>query len=182
MNAIDQIRTDRLLLRQWRDDDLAPYAALNDDPIVMEYFPARLSREESDAMVARFQAHHDDNGFGPWAVEVPGVASLIGYVGLTIPRFSASFTPCVEIGWRLAREHWGKGYATEAARAVLNDAFGRVGLDEVVSFTVPANVRSQTVMQKLGMTRSAADDFDHPNVPEGHVLRPHLLYRINRLV
>jgi RimJ/RimL family protein N-acetyltransferase len=180
MNTIDRIQTDRLLLRPWQAEDLAPYAALNADSVVMEHFLTPLTRADSDAMVDRFRAHHQEHGYGPWAVEVPGVASLVGYVGLLVPRFVAPFTPCVEIGWRLAREHWGKGYATEAARAVLNDAFGRVGLDEVVAFTVPANVRSQLVMQRLGMTHTAADDFDHPNIPEGHPLRHHVLYRIRR--
>ncbi|WZO99957.1 GNAT family N-acetyltransferase [Isosphaeraceae bacterium EP7] len=180
MNAAEHLRTERLLLRPWRDEDRAPYAALNADPAVMEYFLAALTRDQSDAMVDRFITHHEEHGFGPWAVEVPGISPLVGYVGLLIPRFETSFTPCVEIGWRLAREHWGKGYAIEAARAVILDAFGRLGLDEIVSFTVPANVRSQSVMQRLGMTRFEADDFDHPNVPEGHPLRRHVLYRIRR--
>ena len=174
------LSTDRLLLRSWRESDLEPFAALNADPAVMEYFPEPLDRSESDAMVARIMDHFDTHGFGFWAVEAPNVAELIGMVGLAISRFETHFTPCVEIGWRLARAHWGKGYATEAARASLRHGFERLGLDEIVSFTVPQNVRSRAVMEKIGMTRSPADDFDHPSVPEGHRLRRHVLYRIRR--
>ena len=170
--------TERLVLRPWRPADRAPFAALNADPAVMEHFPAPLTREESDAMIARAEAHLDQHGFGPWAVEVRGGAPVIGFVGLVVPRFTAHFTPCVEIGWRLARAHWGHGYATEAARAALAFGFGTVGLAEIVSFTVPANVRSIAVMERLGMTRDPAGDFEHPNLPEGHPLRRHVLYRI----
>lgn len=172
------LETERLVLRRWRPADRAPFAALNADPAVMEHFPAPLTREESDAMIARAEAHLDQHGFGPWAVEVRGGAPVIGFVGLVVPRFTAHFTPCVEIGWRLARAHWGHGYATEAARAALAFGFGTVGLAEIVSFTVPANVRSIAVMERLGMTHDAAGDFDHPNLPEGHPLRRHVLYRI----
>ncbi len=170
--------TERLVLRPWRPADRAPFAALNADPAVMEHFPAPLTGEESDAMIARAEAHLDQHGFGPWAVEVRGGAPVIGFVGLVVPRFTAHFTPCVEIGWRLARAHWGHGYATEAARAALAFGFGTVGLAEIVSFTVPANVRSIAVMERLGMTRDPAGDFEHPNLPEGHPLRRHVLYRI----
>jgi RimJ/RimL family protein N-acetyltransferase len=171
------ISTPRLVLRPWRDDDLAPFAALNADPVVMEYFPAPLGRAESDALVARFREHAVEHGYAPWAVEVRGGAPFVGYVGLLRPRFEARFTPCVEIGWRLARAHWGRGYATEGARAVLDDAFRRLGLDEVVSFTTAANLRSRAVMERLGMTRAPDDDFDHPIFPPGHRLRRHVLYR-----
>ncbi len=174
------IETARLILRRWRPEDRAPFAALNADPAVMEHFPAPLAPDESDAMIARAEAHLDRHGFGPWAVEVRGGAPLVGFVGLVVPRFAAHFTPCVEIGWRLARAHWGRGYATEAARAALAYGFDVVGLAEIVSFTVPANVRSIAVMKRLGMTRDPAEDFEHPNVPEGHPLRRHVLYRLRR--
>ena len=172
------LTTDRLLLRSWRDHDLAPFAALNADPRVRQHFPKVLSRTESDAEAARIRAGFTKHRFGLWAVEIPDIAPFIGFVGLSEPSFQAHFTPCVEIGWRLAFAYWGKGYAVEAATAVLSYAFGPLSLSEVVSFTVPANLRSRVVMQRLGMKRSPADDFDHPNLPEGHPLRRHVLYRI----
>jgi RimJ/RimL family protein N-acetyltransferase len=150
---------------------------MNADPAVMEFFLKPLDRAESDATAARIRDHFACRGFGPWAVEVPGVAEFIGFVGLSVPTFQAHFTPCVEIGWRLARDHWGRGYATEAARAALEFGFGQLALGEIVSFTTALNLRSQRVMQRIGMTRSPADDFDHPAVPEGHPLRRHVLYR-----
>lgn len=180
MSDVPTIRTPRLRLRDWRDEDLAPFAAMNADPTVMEFFPRPLDRAESDAAVGRIREHFARHGFGLWAVEVPVAAEFIGFVGLSVPRFEAHFTPCVEIGWRLARDHWGRGYATEAARAVLDLAFGRPGPDEVVSYTAAVNLRSRAVMERIGMTRSPGDDFDHPWLPEGHALRPHVLYRIGR--
>jgi RimJ/RimL family protein N-acetyltransferase len=174
------LSTDRLLLRPWRESDLEPFAALNADPEVMEHFLKPLDRSESDGMVARIMDHFDSHGFGFWAVEAPNVAELIGLVGLAIPRFTAHFTPCVEIGWRLAREYWGRGYATEAARASLRYGFERLGLEKIVAFTVPQNVRSRAVMERIGMTMSPADDFDHPSLPEGHRQRRHVLYRTRR--
>lgn len=172
------LRTPRLLLRPWRDDDLAPFAALNADPRVMEHFPATLTRERSDAVAARIREKFDRQGFGFWAVEAPGVAPFVGFVGLSVPGFTAHFTPCVEIGWRLAFEHWNHGYATEAARAALKFGFGTLGLPEIVAFTVPANRRSRAVMERIGMSRDPAGDFEHPDVPEGHPIRPHVLYRL----
>ncbi len=180
MPPVGTLETLRLRLRLWRDSDLEPFAALNADPRVMEHFPRPLDRTESDAAVARISGHFDRHSFGLWAVEVPGAAEFIGFVGLSVPSFEAHFTPCVEIGWRLAHEFWGRGYATEAARAVLDDAFQTIGLVEIVSFTVPANLRSRAVMERIGMSRSEADDFDHPNLPPGHPLRRHVLYRIRR--
>lgn len=174
------LRTERLLLRPWRAADLAPFAALNADPRVMEFYPATLDRVRSDADAARQGRLLEERGWGLWAVEVPGTAPFIGYVGLSAPSFEAHFTPCVEIGWRLDRSRWGRGYATEAARAVLEDGFLRVGLEEIVSFTVPANRRSRAVMERLGMRRRAEDDFDHPRLPEAHPLRRHVLYRLGR--
>jgi RimJ/RimL family protein N-acetyltransferase len=146
----------------------------------MEFFPGPLDRAESDALAGRIRDHLARHGFGLWAVEARGVADFIGFVGLSVPSFQAPFTPCVEIGWRLAHEHWGRGYATEAARAALAFGFRDLALEEIVSFTVPMNRRSRRVMERLGMTRSAADDFEHPALPEGHALRPHVLYRLRR--
>jgi RimJ/RimL family protein N-acetyltransferase len=174
------IQTARLHLRPWRDEDLPAFAALNADPRVMEFFFKSLDRAESDALAARIRDNLTRRGFGLWAVEVPGVADFIGFVGMTVPAFQAHFTPCVEIGWRLAHDHWGRGYATEAARAALDFGFRQLGLDEIVSFTTVANRRSRAVMERIGMTRSPDDDFDHPGVPEGHPLRRHVLYRAVR--
>ena len=140
------LTTDRLLLRRWRDDDREPFAALNADPVVMEFFPSTLTRAASDALVDRIEQHFDEHGFGLWAVEVTAGAPFIGFVGLSVVPFDAHFTPAVEVGWRLAREHWGRGYATEGARAALAFAFGDIGLAEVVSFTAVANRRSRAVM------------------------------------
>ena len=173
-----ELRSERLLLRRWRPADLAPFAQLNADPRVTEYLPARLTRAESDAFAARIESHFAERGFGLFAVEVLGGAPFVGFVGLSVPRFTAPFTPCVEIGWRLAAEHWGAGYASEAARAVLRFGFESLGLDEIVSFTVVANARSRAVMERIGMTHDAADDVDHPALAEGHPLRRHVLYRI----
>jgi RimJ/RimL family protein N-acetyltransferase len=172
------LTTPRLLLREWRPEDREPFAALNADPRVMEHFPGVLSRRQSDALAQRSARHFERHGFGPWAVEVPGVAPFIGFVGLDVPGFEAHFTPCVEIGWRLAAEHWAHGYATEAALASVRYAFDVVGLDELTSFTTPQNVRSQAVMKRIGMTRDPADDFDHPRFPPGHRLSRHVMFRL----
>lgn len=175
-----ELSTARLRLRAWRDSDLAPFAALNADLAVFEYLPGPLSRAESDAVAARIRAHFERSGFGLWAVEVPGVTPFAGFIGLSIPAFAAHFTPCVEVGWRLARAHWGAGYATEGARAALQCGFEELGLSEIVSFTVPANERSRAVMERLGMRRDPADDFDHPGLPADHPLLRHVLYRVAR--
>jgi len=174
------LTTERLRLRPWRPEDLPRFAALNADPRVMEHFPKLLTSEESDRQAAGIAEHFRRHAFGFWAVEVIGVADFVGFVGLSIPTFEAHFTPCVEIGWRLAFDHWKHGYATEAARAAVDCGFRRLGLAEIVAFTVPANRRSMAVMQRLGMTRSPADDFDHPRLPPGHPLRRHVLYRLQR--
>lgn len=174
------LRTDRLLLRQWTDADLEPFAALNDDPEVMAHFPAHLSREQSDTNAGRIRAFIDERGWGLWAVEVVQTGEFVGFTGLSIPRFEAHFTPCVEIGWRLARSAWGRGYATEAAVASAEHGFGELGLDEIVAMVEVRNVRSQNVMHKLGMTRDEDGDFDHPMVPEGSPVRRHQLYRLRR--
>jgi RimJ/RimL family protein N-acetyltransferase len=166
------------VLRQWREDDAEPFAAMNADPEVMRYFPALLTREESDALMEQQALLLELRGWGLWAVEVAGGSPFIGFVGLAEPQFDAHFTPCVEVGWRLAREHWGRGYATEAARAAVELGFGELGLDEIVSLTTPANTRSRRVMERLGMTHDPADDFEHPRLPVGHPIRPHVLYRL----
>jgi|GEM_PF-199955 len=172
-----ELRTERLWLRRWRDSDLAPFAALNADPAVMEHFPAPLSATESDALAGRIRSFLDGRGFGNWAVEIPGVTAFAGFVGLSVPRFQAPFTPCVEVGWRLAPAHWGQGYATEGARAAMEFGFTELGLDEIVSFTAPGNLASRRVMEKVGMQYAEELVFEHPSVPVGHRLRPHVLYR-----
>jgi len=173
------IRTDRLLLREWRDTDLEPFAALNTDPEVMRHFPAPLTRQASDAFAGRIRDRMAQDGWGLWAVEVLGGASFIGFVGLARQTFDAPFTPAVEVGWRLARDAWGNGFAPEGGRAALAFAFDDLGLGEVVSITVPDNAKSRRVMEKLGLRRDPADDFDHPNLPNGHALRRHVLYRMS---
>ncbi len=180
MATVETLCTARLILRPWRDDDLDAWAAMNADPRVMEHFPKLLDRAESDAMAVRVRESHAQRGFGLWAVEVPGAVAFAGFVGLSVPRFEAHFTPCVEIGWRLGHAHWGRGYATEAARATLAEGFDRLGLDEIVAMTAVGNTRSRHVMEKLGMTRSVDDDFDHPMVAEGNPVRAHVLYRLAR--
>jgi ribosomal-protein-alanine N-acetyltransferase len=175
------LRTPRLLLREWRDEDREPFAAMSADPEVMAGYAAPLTdRAASDAWIERMRAHLAEHGFAYWAVELPSAAELIGAIGLSRVRFQAPFTPAVEIGWRLARPFWGQGYALEAALATIEDGFFRLGLDEIVGFTVPANTRSWRVMQRLGMTREPSTDFDHPGIPEGHPMRRHVVYRIRR--
>jgi ribosomal-protein-alanine N-acetyltransferase len=169
--------TPRLLLRRWRRCDLDPFARINADPQVMEHLVEPLTRERSDALVERTEASFERNGYGLWAVEVRETGELAGFTGLVLQTFAAPFTPAVEVGWRLAVSAWGRGYATEAAAACLDHAFGALSMQEVVSMTSPRNTRSVAVMQRLGMTRDPADDFDHPRVPEGHPLRRAVLYR-----
>ena len=175
-----ELRTERLLLRSWRPADLEPFAAMNADPQVMEFLPKCLTRPESDALATRINDGFIEHGFGLWAVELPGEAEFAGFIGLSVPRFEAHFTPCVEVGWRLAYEFWGRGYATEGAQAALAYGFETLGLEEIVSLTTVTNERSRRVMEKLGMKRDPADDFEHPILPEGHPLRPHVLYRIRK--
>jgi ribosomal-protein-alanine N-acetyltransferase len=174
------LATPRLRLRPWMAADLAPFAAMNADPRVRAHFPGLLTRTQSDEAAARIAEHLTRRGFGLWALEVPGVAPFIGFAGLSVPGFAAHFTPCVEIGWRLAHPYWGFGYASEAARAALTHGFDTLGLEEIVSFTIPANHRSIAVMQRVGMSRSPTDDFLHPDLPDGHPMRLHVLYRLAR--
>lgn len=178
--TIPELVTERLMLRGWRPADIEPFAAMNADPEVMAHFPAPMSPAESDALLARLDGHWAAHGFGLWAVERRSDGAVLGFTGLTRPSFEAHFTPAVEVGWRLAREGWGHGYATEAAEAALQFGFETLGLEEIVSFTVPANERSWRVMERLGMKRDPADDFDHPRLPHGHRLRRHVLYRLPR--
>ena len=175
-----EVKTERLILRRWRDSDRLPFQQMNADLRVMEFMPARLSSAESDALADRIEQHFEDHGFGLFAVDLVETGSFIGYIGLYVPKFHAHFTPAVEIGWRLAFDYWGKGLATEGARAALYYGFNTLGLEQIVSFTVPANLRSRRVMEKLGMTHNPHDDFDHPRLPEGHPLRRHVLYRVSR--
>ncbi len=174
-----ELDTARLRLRVWQPRHLAPYAALNRDPEVMRHFPAPLSEAQTRAMVGRWQDQFAQQGWSNWAVEPADDGTCIGHIGLTVPRHTLPCSPCVEIGWRLARAHWGRGYAAEGARACLALAFERLGLDEVVSFTALSNLRSRAVMVRIGMVDSG-QDFDHPALPEGHALRRHCLYRIGR--
>jgi RimJ/RimL family protein N-acetyltransferase len=171
-----ELRTARLLLRRWLAADRDPFAAMNADPRVMEHLPGLLEPAESDALVDRIEKHFDEHGFGLWVMEIQGVTRFAGFVGLAVPDFEAHFTPCVEVGWRLAPKYWGRGYATEAGRAALVFGFERVNLPEVVSFTVPENERSRRVMERIGMVHVPADDFDHPNAATSR--RRHVLYRI----
>jgi len=148
--------------------------------VVMEHFPRTSTFEETAASVGRVRAHFDAHGFGMWAVEVPGVAPFIGFVGIQVPRFKSPCDPCIEIGWRLARPYWGHGYVTEAAGAALDFGFDEKGLEEIVAFTVPANQRSRAVMERLGMTRNPDEDFDHPDLPDDSPVKRHVLYRLRR--
>ena len=174
-----ELQTPRLHLRQWRGEDRAPYAAMNQDPEVMRYFLAPQSREASDKAIDTWHAEVAGKGWSNWAVALRDTGEFIGFTGLTVPWRKYAFTPCVEIGWRLARAHWKKGYATEAANAALRVGFEQLGLEEIVSFTAILNRPSRAVMERLGMT-NAHEDFEHPALPEGHALRPHCLYRLRR--
>jgi RimJ/RimL family protein N-acetyltransferase len=178
VSAPRQLRTERLLLRPWREEDLQPFAALNADPAVMEYFPATLTRAESDVRAERFDSDIQRLGYGFWAVEIPGEAPFIGFVGLDETDEGMPFSPAIEVGWRLAREHWGQGYASEGARVALAFGFEQLALEQIVALTAAGNVRSRRVMERLGMRRDPADDFIHPGLPEGHPIAPHVLYRI----
>jgi len=175
--ACPVIATERLLLREWRDPDVEAFIVMNADPVVMRFFPETYNRERTRRFVARIGECWAERGYGLWAVERKDTAGFIGYVGLWPATFPAHFTPAVEVG---AADQWGQGYATEAARAALRYGFESVGLDEIVSFTSVTNERSWRVMERLRMQRDASGDFEHPNVPEGHPLRPHVLYRIKR--
>jgi anti-anti-sigma factor len=172
-----ELRTERLVLRRWRDEDRKPFAELNADPLVMEHFPSVLTAAESDAFVDRIEARFDAFGYGLWAVEVPSVVPFIGFIGLSPVPDDLPFAPAIEVGWRLAHRHWGQGYATEGARAALRCGTETFGINEFVSMTAKTNLRSQRVMRRLGMIRHERDDFDHPRIGVGHPTRPHVVYR-----
>jgi RimJ/RimL family protein N-acetyltransferase len=176
--VVEARRTDRLVLRGWRDDDHDAFASMNADPELMRYFPDALTRQQSDAMFDRMQAVLESQGWGLWAIERQDTAELIGFTGLAVPSYDLPFNPCVEVGWRLARSAWGRGFATEAAREALRVGVDELGLPEVVSFTSVPNTRYQAVMERIGMTRDPGGDFEHPAVPPGDPLRHHVLYRI----
>ena len=179
MAKIIEIETKRLKLRQWREEDLPAFASLNADPVVLEYYPGVMSSGESHAMAKKFKSLIADRGWGFWAVEKPDEQKFIGFVGLHEPTYDLPVTPCVEIGWRLAKEHWGNGYATEAAKEVLAVAFMKLDMPVVYSFTSVLNKKSQAVMQRLGMT-DTRNNFEHPMVPENSSLREHVLYKIDK--
>ena len=173
------LRTPRLLLRAWHDADRAAFAELNADEAVMEFFPSTLDREESDALVDRFEDEFARLGFCPWAVELEATSQFIGFVGLHAVTPEMPFAPAIEVGWRLARRAWGAGYATEAARTATAFGFDELGLDEIVSFTSVPNIRSRRVMERLGMRNDEQGEFDHPRLPDSERLRRHVLYRLN---
>jgi RimJ/RimL family protein N-acetyltransferase len=179
MATVIELQTQRLRLRQWRDADREPFAAMNADPAVMEFFPALQTRAASDASIDAWQAQFAVQGWSNWAAELLDTGRFIGFVGLSVPRRVLPCSPCVEIGWRLARPFWGQGLASEAARGALRVGFEQLALPEIVSFTALGNLRSRAVMERIGM-RNARQDFEHPGVPEGHALRLHCLYRITR--
>ncbi|MCB1043122.1 MAG: GNAT family N-acetyltransferase [Acidobacteria bacterium] len=170
------IETERLVMRRWVPDDLVPFAAINADPEVMRYYPSPLTRDQTKDLMDRMQSHFERHGFGLWALETQMDHAFVGFTGLMVPRFEAHFTPCVEIGWRVARAHWGRGLATEAALAAAEYGFQTLALKEILAFTTPANTASRRVMEKIGMTYEF--DFDHPLIEKGHPLKRHVLYRL----
>lgn len=172
------LKTKRLILRQWKNEDLIPFAKMNSDPKVMEFFPSVLTKEKSDEIAKKIQKELSEKEYGFWAVEEKKTKKFIGFVGLHLPEFSSHFTPCIEIGWRLAYEFWGQGFAFEAAEAVLKYAFSTLHLSEIVAFTAKTNLRSRKLMEKLEMSHDEKDDFDHPKIPKNHPLSLHVLYRI----
>jgi RimJ/RimL family protein N-acetyltransferase len=174
------LKTERLILREWNGEDREPFARMNADPSVMEYLGETMSRAQSDEVADQIEAHFRAHGFGLCAVELAESGEFIGFIGLAVPTFEAAFTPCVEIGWRLAAEYWGAGLATEGAREIVRYAFEELALRELVSLTAIRNERSRRVMAKLGMTHDAAENFDHPRLPVGDPLRRHVLYRLTR--
>lgn len=172
------LETSRLILRRWRDTDVAPFAKMNSDPQVMQHFPTLLTYEQSAQMVERIEAHFVEHGFGLWAVELKQTGQFAGFIGLAVPSFETACTPCVEIGWRLDAAFWNQGYASEGAGGALEFGFTQSRLTEIVSFTVPANIASRRVMEKIGM--SYVDDFDHPVLAKDDPLCSHVLYRITQ--
>jgi RimJ/RimL family protein N-acetyltransferase len=179
--AMNVIETARLILRTWREQDAEALYQINQDPRVVEFLPGMMTMDEVHAFMEHCNRGFIEHRFCLFAVELKATHELIGYIGLNIPNWQAHFTPCVEIGWRLGSQYWGQGYATESARAVLHYGFHDIGLDEIVSFTVPANVRSIRVMEKIGMQRDLTGDFAHPKLAAGHPLSKHVLFRCQRI-
>lgn len=175
-----QLETERLILRRWQDSDLAPFAAITSDREVRRYYPNVLTKEETISLIERIESNFQKEGFGLWALELKSSGEFIGYTGLHRPTIKAHFMPCIEIGWQISAKHWGQGYAPEAASKTLEDGFDRIGLEEIVSFTSVANSKSIRVMEKLGMHRNPKDDYLHPFLPEGHPLKPHVLFRLKK--
>ncbi|HEY2108896.1 MAG TPA: GNAT family protein [Candidatus Acidoferrales bacterium] len=175
-----KLKTERLILREWNATDREPFARMNADPRVMEYLGETMSRAQSDEVADQIEAHFRAHGFGLCAAELVESGEFIGFIGLAVPTFEAAFTPCVEIGCRLAAEYWGAGFATEGAREIVRHAFEKLGLLELVSFTAIGNERSRRVMAKVGMTHDATENFDHPGLSAGDPLRRHVLYRVTR--
>jgi RimJ/RimL family protein N-acetyltransferase len=175
------LQTARLILRQWRDEDVAAWVGMSADPRVMEFFPSMLTRVEAEKTAMRMRELMERDGFGWWAIEVKGGAPFIGVIALQTVPFEAPFTPAMEVGWRLAFEHWGNGYATEGAQAALRFGFEALDQAQIVAMTAAVNLRSQHVMERIGMTHDPVDDFDHPRLPDGHPLRRHVLYRLKKL-
>ena len=175
-----RLQSERLILRAWQDRDRAPYFELASDPVVMQHLTLLATREASDAWIDRHRGQLAEHGFAYWAVELRATSRLVGAVGLSRVNYDAHFTPAIGVGWRLAQPYWGHGYASEAAHTALEHGFEELGLEEIVAVTIPANIRSQQVMRRLGMTYSPADDFDHPRLPEGHPRRRCMLCRMTR--
>lgn len=178
MNAVPGIKTARLLLRQWKQEDFQPFSEMSLDERVMEFFPSPLDAKESEAVASTCQALIKERGWGFWAVELNENKKFIGFIGLHIPTADLPFSPCVEVGWRLAHPYWGKGYATEGAKATLRFGFSALGLKEIVAFTSVLNKKSINVMLKSGMERP--EEFNHPDIPSNHRLYPHVVYRLSR--
>lgn len=174
------IETDRLILRTWREENLLPFSRLNADSRVMEYFPSTLTFDQTKSFLEMLKTRQEEDGFSFLAAELKSTGEFIGMIGLNRPRYQTPFTPCVEIGWRIAFEHWNNGYATEGATACLAYGFENLNLDEIVSFTASTNLKSQRIMEKIGMQRNPTGDFNHPNVPEGHPLSLHVLYFVKK--
>lgn len=179
MTQLIEIETERLKLRQWKEADFPVFARINADPEVMQYFPNTYSEQESNAWAIKIQTLINQRGWGLWALETKSDGVFIGFVGLHIPIVKLPFSPCIEIGWRLAKASWGKGYATEAAKAALNIAFEKLKLTEIVSFTAVSNTRSRAVMERLHM-ENVNQNFFHPSVPEGSAVREHVLYKLSK--
>jgi RimJ/RimL family protein N-acetyltransferase len=175
---VRRLRTERLLLRPWREEDRGPFAAMNADPAVMEYFPAALSRAQSDALAQRIDSDIQQLGYGFWAAEIPGEAPFIGFIGIVAANSEMPFAPAIEIGWRLAKAHWGRGLASEGAKAAADFGFAELGLDQIVALTATGNTRSRRVMERLGMRRDPSEDFLYPTLAAEDPIAPHVLYRL----